>query len=724
MAKHNIIDDIRRSNERAGQPSPKRETSLKQEDIPTVVAPLVSDIKQKLDEAERARRIRETQWTRNVNSYRGKDSSSADSFDSNSKTNLTTFRGSEISKVYVRTTTVKVKAAYAQVIEALFSDSKFPISITDTRVPEGVSEFAHLKTDMEANVPAMQEVAEGPTGPEDLGFEGDGFALAPGTTQENLEFLGGLKDELTNEQGESVLAEGATKEGAPQLSPSAELARRMEKIIHDRLEETKARTELRKMVFEMCLLGTGVMKGPFNMNKTLHKWNDNGVYTPETVKTNRSNMVSVWDFYPDPNAETGEDMEWAIERHQMHAGQLRALKDRPHFDNKAIDRVLMRIGNYERRSFEHAIDESNHTESEERLYEVLEFWGFMDKRMLEEFDIGTENLVGESAQVNVWVSGNEVLRVVVNPFIPQRIPYYVVPYETDPYTIWGTGVPESMEDTQALMNGFMRLAVDNLALSGNLIFDVDDSMLVPGQEMDMFPGKIFRRQSGGQGQAIHGISFPNTAPANMDMFRQVRQMADESTGIPSFAHGQMGVMSPTRTASGMSMLLNNASLNIKTVIRNMDDFLLKPWGEAYYRWEMQFNPDVTIKGDLEIRALGSSSMQAKEIRSNRLNTFLQLAANPALAPLIKFSTVVRELAISMDMDPEEIINSPEEQQIFAQLMGLQGMQQPQQGPAAPPPSPGIEIPGEQGFTGNVEGAGNELGISGPEGLLNETQPIA
>ena len=36
-------------------------------------------------------------------------------------------------------------------------------------------------------------------------------------------------------------------------------------------------------------------------------------------------------------------------------------------------------------------------------------------------------------------------------------------------------------------------------------------MLVPGQDMKVFPGKIFRRQSGMPGQAIHGVKFPNTS---------------------------------------------------------------------------------------------------------------------------------------------------------------------------------------------------------------------
>ncbi|MEI2419656.1 hypothetical protein V6O07_05235, partial [Arthrospira platensis SPKY2] len=170
-------------------------------------------------------------------------------------------------------------------------------------------------------------------------------------------------------------------------------------------------------------------------------------------------------------------------------------------------------GNYTRKSFENYLDDTNFSESEGRLFEVLEYWGYMSLDKLQEFNLPTDDILDDLVQVNVWVCGNEVLRVVVNPFIPQRIPYFIVPYEMDPYSMWGTGVPEAMEDAQAMMNGFTRLAIDNLALAGNLVFDIDDSMLVPGQEMEVYPGKIFRRQAGGTGQAIYGLSFPNTAPA-------------------------------------------------------------------------------------------------------------------------------------------------------------------------------------------------------------------
>lgn len=674
---------------------------------------LVADINGKLDESETARQHNERQWLRNVRSYRGQDSGEG------------AFRHSEKSKVYVRTTTVKVKAAYAQIIEALFNDTAFPIGISDTFIPEGVSQFAHLKTDMEENVaPPETPDSFAPPEPEGLGFEGDGFELEPGATgAEGLNFLGGLEEEL--EESAENIKEGPAREGEPFIKPSKMLARRMERMIHDQLEETGARTELRRMVQEMCLLGTGIMKGPFNVNKTLHKWvhdEETGemVYTPSEAKTARSSMVSVWNFYPDPNATVTGELEWAIERHKMNASQVKALRKRPHFNREAIERLIFTGGNYERRSFESTLDEkSNGSQSEGRLFEVLEFWGFVDRKFLKEHNIDIpSDMEEDELQANVWVSGNEVLRIVLNPFIPQRIPYFVTPYEVDQYSIWGTGVPESMEDSQALMNGFARLAVDNLALAGNLVFEIDETMLAPGQPTEVEPGTIFKKQTGVPGQAVFGHSFPNTAPANMQMFDRFRQIADESTGIPSFAHGQTGVTSPTRTASGMSMLLNNASLNIKTVIRNLDDYLLKPWGESYYRWNMQFNNDGSIVGDLEVKATGSSSLQAKEIRSARLNSFLQMAGNPALAPLIKIPTILREFALTMDIDPDEILNSPDEAAIYAGIIGMQGGAQGSAAPQQPGLSPGeVPAPGQEGFTGNDLGGGAPIEevLSGVEG---------
>ncbi len=325
-------------------------------------------------------------------------------------------------------------------------------------------------------------------------------------------------------------------------------------------------------------------------------------------------------------------------------------------------------------------------------FELLEYWGTLDSTLAEEagLELPADMSSMTSVQVNVWVCSGMVIRAVINPFTPMRIPYQAFPYELNPYQFFGVGVAENMEDAQLLMNGHMRMGIDNLALAGNLVFDVDEAQLVPGQSMEVYPGKIFRRQTGVTGTAINGLKFPNTAPENLQMYQVARQLADEETGIPSIVHGQTGVTGTGRTASGLSMLLGSAGLSIKTVIKNIDDYLLKPMGEAYFQWNMQFNDlDVEIIGDLEIKPKGVAAVMQKEVRSQRLTMLLQTVSNPMLAPFIKIPNLIREIAVSQDIDPDELVNDPNEAAIFADILkGMANEQGTGQAPAAPGQPPG------------------------------------
>ena len=269
-----------------------------------------------------------------------------------------------------------------------------------------------------------------------------------------------------------------------------------------------------------------------------------------------------------------------------------------------------------------------------------------------------------------------------------------------------------MEDAQLLMNGHVRMAIDNLALAGNLVFDVDEASLVPGQNMDIFPGKIFRRQSGVTGTAINGLKFPNTAPENLQMYLQARQLADEETGIPSVMHGQTGVSGTGRTAAGLSMILSGASLSIKTVMKNVDDYLLKPLGEAMFQWNMQFNSDdPSIIGDLEIKPRGVASVMQKEVRSQRLTTLLQTVANPMLAPFIKIPNLIRELAIAQDIDPDSLVNDVNDAAIFAEI--LRGLNVGQE--ISPETGQGGQQPGDMAGSQRVPAGANPNDAQGTGG---------
>ena len=672
---------------------PADDTAVPLENPEEQLPGLAAYVKARFEDSENGRFSYEQRWLQAYKNFRGVYDSS------------TQYRDSERSKVFIKITKTKVLAAYGQIVDILFSNKKFPLVIEPTPVPEGIAEFAHLQTPADSIIP------------DPYGYQGDGRSLEPGAREASpqLDFLGGLEGRYQN----LPIQPGPSLMGEPQISPAQKTALNMEKQIHDQLTDTSAVNVFRKAIFESALLGTGVVKGPFNHYKRVHKWEagpEGRTYVPYEKIVPRMEHVSVWDFHPDPSATSVEDCEYVIQRHRMNRQQLRGLIQQPFFYADAIEECLAKGPNYEDKYYEDTIREDE-TEPyyQSNRFEVFEYWGNLDAKMARESGLDIPDSLSEfdQVQVNVWVCGTLVIRCVLNPFTPARIPYQVFPYEINPYQIWGVGIAENMEDAQMLMNGHVRMAIDNLALAGNLVFDVDEASLVPGQNMDIFPGKIFRRQSGVTGTAINGLKFPNTAPENIQMYQISRQLADEETGLPSIMHGQTGVSGTGRTAAGLSMLLGGASLSLKTVIKNIDDHLLKPLGEAYFQWNMQFNIDAPeIEGDLEIKPRGVAAVMQKEVRTQRLTTLLQTVSNPMLAPFIKIPNLMRELAIAQDIDPDSLVNDVNEAQIFAEM--LKGLANAQQA-ASQQGQPTGDEQGSMGQSGGVPAGANPDDASGVGG---------
>ena len=666
---------------------------------------IIPFIMEKYYRADDYREQDEQRWLRAYRNYRGLYGSDVQ------------FTEAEKSRVFIKVTKTKTLAAYGQIVDVLFANNKFPLSVEPTELPEGVAK------DVSFDPKEPEEIAnksmESP-----YGFRGDGNDLPKGATERSLqERLGPLQEKLS--EVENLKEEVGKTPSSVTFSPAMIAAKAMEKKIMDQLEESSANKSLRSTAFEMALFGTGVMKGPFAVDKEYPNWGDDGEYDPTFKTIPQVSHVSVWNFYPDPDSTNMDEAQYVIERHKMSRSQLRSLKKRPHFRPQVIEDAIEAGENYDKKSWEDDLADYAPENYIER-FEVLEYWGNCDVDMLlqQDIEIPKELQKLDEIQVNVWICNGKLIRMVINPFKPARIPYVAAPYELNPYSFFGVGVAENMDDTQTLMNGFMRMAVDNAVLSGNLLIEVDETNLVPGQDLSVYPGKVFRRQGGAPGQAIFGTKFPNVAGENLQLFDKARQLADESTGMPSFAHGQTGITGVGRTASGISMLMNAAAGSIKTVIKNVDDYLLKPLGEGLFKFNMQFDYDPQIKGDLEVKARGTESLMANEVRSQRLMQFLQVSSNPALAPFAKFQYIIREIAKAMDLDPDNVTNNMDEAALQAELM--KDFRAPQQEQAQPQAPAGVDPSDPTGSGGGTIGTGiaptpQEQGFTG-RSQVREQQP--
>ena len=674
------------------------------------VGNIVRLVEDKFSKAETSRLADETRWLTSYRNYRGLYSKTV------------SFTDAEKSRIFVKVTKTKVLAAYGSIVDVLFGNNRFPISVDPTTLPEGVAESVYFESDDE-----LRKAQDANPTPE---ISEEERKLRPGETLPDLKTrLAGLFKKL--QPVSTLIKEGeGNSPTAITFHPAMIAAKKMEKKIHDQLEESNASKQLRSAAFECALFGTGVMKGPFAEDKEYPRWDEEGNYDPIIKTIPKTASVSIWNFYPDPDASNMDEAEYVIERHKMSRTQIRALKRRPFFRAKSIDKAIELGESYTREWWEQAMgDDQQQTEADR--FEVLEFWGYVDVEELKghEVEIPKEMKKLDQVSVNIWICNGEVLRLVMNPFTPQLLPYYAVPYEVNPYSFFGVGIAENMDDTQTLMNGFMRMAVDNAALSGNLLIEVDETNLVPGQDLTVYPGKVFRRQGGAPGQAIFGTKFPNVSNENMQMFDKARVLADESTGFPSFAHGQTGVSGVGRTASGISMLMGAANGSIRTVVKNVDDYLLGPLAKAFFHFNMQFDYDESIKGDLDVKALGTESLMANEVRSQRLMQLLGVVQNPALAPFAKMDYIIREIAKSMDLDPDKVVNSLSDAAIQAEMLKKFKAENPepapQEGQVAGTPQGQVPAgaqaqdvtgagggtigtgmapqPGEQGFSGNTGG---------------------
>jgi hypothetical protein len=647
----------------------------------------VSFVKTQFRRSKDARLTDEERWLDAYRNYRGIYSSEVQ------------FTDTEKSKAFIKITKTKVLAAYAQVVDVLFAGSKFPIGIEARQFPSNVADAVSF----DPNALTEENIKE-KTG---VDYKPKRSIARPDIARD----LGMFQDDLVAVEDQLELGVGKNA-GSVTFEPAKRAAMKMEKQMHDQLDETDAPKHLRSIAFECCLFGTGVFKGPFAQDKEYPRWDSEGNYDPLFETIPKMEYVSIWDFYPDPDARNMSESEFSIQRHRLNRSQLRNLKKRPHFRSESIELALEYGADYQREYWEDSLEDDSVSNDMER-YEVLEYWGVLDADLAEQADIKIPKKLAkqDEIQVNIWVCNGQILRLVLNPFTPSRIPYLAVPYELNPYSFFGIGVAENMIDTQLLMNGFMRMAVDNGALSGNLLIEIDETNLVPGQDMSVYPGKVFRRQAGQICASIHGTKFPNVSQELLMMFDKSRQLADEATGIPSYSHGSGAVGGVGRTASGMSMLMGAAAQNIKAVVRNIDDYLLSPLGKSLFAFNMQFNFDKEFIGDLDVKARGTESLMRNEVRSQRLLQFMQMTGNPQMAPFVKYDYILRELASSMDLDEDKILNDPREAAIQQKMMAEIQALMPEQ--PAPPPQAGPQgAPSPQDPTGN--GGGNIAPGQAPE----------
>ena len=184
--------------------------------------------------AEQARTADESRWLSAYHNFRGL-------YPKNVK-----FRESEKSKVFIKVTKTKVLAAYGQLIDVIFGTGQFPIGVRETEIPEGISTYKHVKDASGIEITPTEEEKEEEKDVFDVGYDGDGKVLKAGAT---FSKGGSFLEEAMKKSDKIQLVDGPSPDPqALEISPAKEAARKMQKLIHDQIEESSGSSELLSLI--------------------------------------------------------------------------------------------------------------------------------------------------------------------------------------------------------------------------------------------------------------------------------------------------------------------------------------------------------------------------------------------------------------------------------------------------------------------------------------------
>jgi hypothetical protein len=456
---------------------------------------------------------------------------------------------------------------------------------------------------------------------------------------------------------------------------ATQMADRMADKMEDQLVEGGFMQALDQFIDDITTFPSAVLKGPIVRKKKMLKWaqGQGGKFTPQVTEdlSLEWRRVSPFDIYPSP-AATDVDDGYLIEKHRLSREDLTALIGVDGYDEASIRMVLEQYGDAglaEMQANDSAIADAEGKSTSQimantdGLIDALQFWGPVSGKMLVEWGLDDKEVPDQAKEYHVeaWLVGDTVIKAVLNYDPLCRKPYYKTSYEEIPGSFWGNSVADLIRDPQQMCNASARAIVNNMGIASGPQVAINVDRLAPGEELTtLTPWRIWQLTNDPTGTSAKPIEFyqPDSRVAElMAIFEKFNQMADEYSGLPRYMAG-----SPTagvgRTASGLSMLMGNASKAIKQVVANVDTRVMTPLIERLYNHNMIYSDDPELKGDVQIVARGAASLVNKDTAQVRRNEFLQATANPIDLQIVGVNgraELLREAAKNLDMNPDKIV---------------------------------------------------------------------
>lgn len=496
-------------------------------------------------------------------------------------------------------------------------------------------------------------------------------------------------EEGTPEAQQALMAQQESIARATEIQATLDEARRradrMQAVMDDQLQECGYDIQCKLMIHDGVLLGTGVMKGPVLSSEIKQVWTErkdeaSGFSVHEMTAKEEPRpafyRVDPWNWFPSMSACNIKESESFFERHLLTASGLRKLAKIPGFDKNAIRRLLKQkargtVPTYlsELRSMN---DQGTVTPLDER-YQIWEYHGPID---FEDMDCVARYTQDEDLQkyagdidplqeinVTIWFCQDELLKFGIHHLDSGEPIYSVFNYKKDDHSIFGFGVPHLMASHQEVICAAWRMQVDNAVAATLPQILINNSIVEPlDGDWTFYPGKIWKKKSGtAPGDKVFETFHLDIRMAEMRaLIDQTLQAIDRHIGVPRIADADTPI-APMQTALGVSVFSNERKMIFKGLVKHFDDNVTIPNIQRLFNWNMQFSQDPSIKGDMRIKARGTSTFLLRELQGPALMAMLlQFASHPVLGPALKIMPMVRKVAMAMLLPQGEVVKTDEQ----------------------------------------------------------------
>jgi hypothetical protein len=296
---------------------------------------------------------------------------------------------------------------------------------------------------------------------------------------------------------------------------------------------------------------------------------------------------SPFDIYFTPGVSDIKNAE-VIEKMRFTRAEINDLLDLPGYYQPGVLAVLDEYGrgglydNWDTPDAERAVLENRENPAWNRsgLISVMSYNGNVQGRMLKDYGVvlppnDPQGLRDYNCEV--LCIGAHVIRANLSVSPRKRHPYYITSFDKVPGGIIGNALGELIGDLQEVANATLRSLVNNLSIASGPQVVIDEGRLSPTENADdMYPWKRWRVRNDPIGANTNNdkgpIWFfqPNSNSTDLlKVLDAVITLADDVSAIPKYLSGQ-NAGGAGRTASGLAMLMGNASKILQTVSGNID----------------------------------------------------------------------------------------------------------------------------------------------------------